>query len=136
MRTTLPVVALGAPLVAGMALLLSVVISERMSLGWFGRPFDHVTLSEAAGIPRASIVLKLIRKGANPNSRYAINRGVVGNDHPLLLTPLEAAVMSRELAVVKLLDANGARRDAAVTARLIQLAKMRHADDITAYLRN
>ncbi|MSO46386.1 MAG: hypothetical protein EXQ59_06445 [Acidobacteria bacterium] len=60
--------------------------------------------------------------------------GLLGNDDEIRLTPLETAVMSGELEIVRLLDAKGARRDAALTAHLLALATARGADDITDYL--
>ncbi|MBI4886438.1 MAG: hypothetical protein HY824_05060 [Acidobacteria bacterium] len=129
-------VVLAAPVVAGLALLAAIVVSERASLGWLAQPDPRFNLAEAAGIGRAAPVVERIRRGADPNGVYSVRRGLIRTDEDLMLTPLEAAVMSGELEIVRLLEANGAQRDGRLTARLVELAAARRADDVVEYLRS
>lgn len=129
-----PSAAVAAPVVAGLFLLAAVVISERTSAGWFEQPSPNLNLAEAAGAARAARLLTLIREGADPNRLYEVRRGIAGNDQAVMLTPLEAAVIGGELPIVELLEANGARRDEELTARLLSLAVSRGAEEVVEHL--
>lgn len=134
-RGLVPVaLALAAPILVATVLLGAIAVAESGGGRLFAVPADHPTLAEAAGLSRAADVQRLLRAGVDPNARYPVPRATVGNDQPLEITPLEAAVMRGDLIMVQLLEQRGARRDAAMTARLRALATSTGATDILEYL--
>ncbi len=127
--------AIALPACAALCLLAGIVAAETTG----GRlmalpPPPAITLAHAAGASSAAAVQRLIRAGADPNTPSSVPRGTFGNDTPVVVTPLEAAVMRGDLVMVQLLEQKGARRDAAMTTRLRALATSRGAADILEYL--
>jgi hypothetical protein len=135
MRRVVVLAALSTPIGAAMLLLAAVAVSERTSAGWFEPPREPITVSEAAVIQSRAVLFTMLQAGADPNVPSRVRRDFVDADDDLVVLPLEAAVMGGELAVVQLLEARGARRDAAMTEHLIEIAERRGAEDIVEHLR-
>ncbi|MEQ1572830.1 MAG: hypothetical protein ABL993_01155, partial [Vicinamibacterales bacterium] len=70
------------------------------------RPFEHapLTVSEAAGSGEAHVLLNLLYNGANPLARYSVGQDVIKGSEPRDLTPLEAAVVGNQPAIIGLLE--------------------------------
>ena len=89
-----------------------------------------VTLPEAAAAKDYVMVAKLIDAGSDPNTA-----GVVSIDGRILtLTPLEGAVISRDLETVALLTRQGATMDGEMRTRLTCLAIDVGAEDVAGFL--
>jgi len=73
-------------------------------------PHDDVNLAEAAGAREEAEVTRLIERGQDPNAPYPVRPGLV-LDRPAKLTPLEAAVINDDPAMVAQLFARGAAVD-------------------------
>jgi hypothetical protein len=92
----------------------------------------EVTLVQAAVSRDLVRVARMIEQGSDPNAAAQVQI----DDRSVVLTPLEAAVVSRDLATVTLLVDLGARFEGAAGARLACLADDGRADDIVEYLQN
>ena len=66
-----------------------------------------VTLSEAAARRDAGEVGRLLLAGQDPNARYPVRAGVLG-DAPVVLTPIEAAIAANHPEIVAILRHGGA----------------------------
>ena len=102
-----------------------------------GRPLalapTPTSLHEASATFDPAGVVLWARAGADLNRRAAVDvRGF--RDRPVVLTPLEAAVMSRSPDMVALLVALGANRDGATLQRLRCFAARVGDQDVIAYL--
>jgi len=73
-------------------------------------PHKEVNLAEAAAVREEAEVTRLIEQGQNPNIRYAVRPGLLF-ERPASLTPLEAAVINDDPAIVGQLFAHGAAVD-------------------------
>jgi hypothetical protein len=73
-------------------------------------PHQSLSLAEAAGVRDEAEVTRLVEDGADPNARYPVRPGVVF-DVGMRLTPLEAAVASRDPEMVERLLALGTVMD-------------------------
>ena len=73
-------------------------------------PHEDVNLAEAAGVREEAEVARLIERGQDPNASYPVRPGLLF-ERPANLTPLEAAVINDDPAIVALLFANGAAVD-------------------------
>ncbi len=73
-------------------------------------PHEELTLAEAAGARDEAEVIRLLERGQDPNRRYPVREGLV-LERPESLTPLEAAVLNDDPAIVKQLLARGAAVD-------------------------
>ena len=106
---------------------------------WAGyTPFltpSDLTLSEAAVVRDHLEILRQIEAGVDPNRPGRIRADLVRPDESMM-TPLEAAVISRRLETVELLHRHGARIDAATLPTLLCMAQRQNDDDIALYLRN
>ncbi|MCX6553059.1 MAG: hypothetical protein NTY02_19000 [Acidobacteria bacterium] len=89
-------------------------------------------MSEAASLHDAARVSRLIRERHNPNVRWPVRPGIV-DDRGLDLLPIDAAVGSRRLEIVRLLMAQGVRLDDDARHRLICIAKLNGSGDIVAF---
>ena len=125
--------ALGAPSLVLIAV-VGVFVAVAATTGYlpFAAPSD-LTLPEAAGLRDLLEIEGQIRRGADPNVRAQVRRDIIRST-PLELTPLEAAVGIRRLDVVRLLERNGARIDAATLPVLFCFAEREKAADIVEYL--
>ena len=93
-----------------------------------------LTLSEAAAIRDEAEVVRQIGEGANPNGSALVRRGML-SDGDYMLTPLEAAVASRHVEIVRLLLREGAELNGPNFQTLYCLAQEAHADDVVVLLK-
>jgi len=95
-------------------LLLAAVSLVALAMAAFGRypmwPHKEFTLAEAAGARDEAEVVRLIENGEDPNARYPVREGLVF-ERAANLTPLEAAVLNDDPAIVRQLLARGASAD-------------------------
>jgi hypothetical protein len=125
-------VALCAPawlVIAGIALIAA---GERMG----GTPFAGRTpanSAEAAAMGRAADVLRFLRAGEDPGRVYQVDPEIISSS-VRQATVLEAAIWSRQVALVRLLDAEGAITSSAERGSLACLAVDLAVADIVAYL--
>ncbi len=113
--------------VSGVVLLLALVGYQPL---WASR---EVTLVQAAQGGDSATVFRLLSAGSDPNAA-----GPVLFDRrkdSVMLTPLEAAVESRQVEVVQLLMKMGARTTEPDRARLACLADVVDAPEVAAYLK-
>jgi hypothetical protein len=100
-----------------------------------GRPLlwapSDLTLAEAVGLRDQGEAVRLIMLGADPNRRYDV-RDVFREDEHVVLTPLEAAVITREDYMLDLVLDYGARIDDRNSSTLQCLARAVGADAIRA----
>jgi hypothetical protein len=80
------------------------------------------TPSEAAAMGQAARVLELQASGLSLNARSRVRRGLIGPESPNIY-PLEAAIVSRRVEMVRLLLRSGASQPSG--ARLVCLARAR-----------
>jgi hypothetical protein len=104
---------------------LAIALAVVLTLAAAGRHplwrHDDLNLSEAASVRDEAEVVRLIRRGEDPNSRRDIRPGLLF-DHAARLTPLEAAVASERAEMVERLIVNGAQLDAVLWNQLRCLA--------------
>ena len=96
-------------------------------------PAQQVTLTEAIGMHDSAEIVRQIALGANPNSRYD-TWDILKRDQHVSVTPLEAAVATRERHLFELVVANGALLTPETARTLHCFALQEHAADIAAYL--
>jgi hypothetical protein len=104
-------------LIAGVALLPAAALAA-VSLYWTvgaltGRglwPADEVTLAEAIATRNSAEAVRLISFGEDPNARMRVRAGMLAG-HDIWVTPLEAAVWTRDAALARMLLAYGALAD-------------------------
>lgn len=124
--------ALLAPLSIAMAAIVWVAAGERVGAAPFAGLAPRNS-AEAAGLGRAGDVLRLLRSGENPHEVYAV-RPEVMSSAVLYATTLEAAMWSRQLEMVQMLEREGALVDHDEREELACLAKDLRVDDIVEYL--
>ena len=94
--------------------LLAAATVVALTLAAFGEhpmwPHENVNLAEAAGVREEAEVVRLIEQGQNPNASYPVRSGLLF-ERPMRLTPLEAAVINDDPAIVAVLFAHGAAVD-------------------------
>jgi hypothetical protein len=123
--------AAAAPILAAAALLAAFVgleLAGRTPLAY--RPPANV--AEAAGMGMAAEVLRFIRLGERPGLVWDVHPEVISSS-VTRVTALEAAVWSRRLRVIRLLEREGAI-DGPVREHLACVSRHIGADDIEAYL--
>jgi ankyrin repeat protein len=94
---------------------------------------ETLTLAEAAALKDNGEVARLIEMGGNVNEASAVRADMLV-DHPLVVTPLEAAVLSERADMVELLLEHGARMDPPLWTRLMCYSASVEADDVRALL--
>lgn len=97
-------------------------------------PDHRLNLTEAAAVRDNAEVVRLLGRGEDPNVRRPVRPGLLGNDGPVEVTPLEAAVSIRRPDLVDLLFEHGARPSPEQWVRLRCAAQDRGFDDIVAML--
>ena len=124
-------VALLAPLCAAMAWVAIVTGGERLGAAPFAGLAPRNS-AEAAGLARAADVLRFLRMGEDPQDVYAVRPEIISSA-VLRVTTLEAAMWSRQVELVKLIDGQSAiGRDE--RAALACLALDLGVDDVAEYL--
>jgi len=134
MTTRLPLacaVALLVPLCAALAWLVLVTGGERLGAAPFAGLAPRNS-AEAAGLARAADVVRFLRMGEDPRHAYAVRPEVISSA-VLRVTTLEAAMWSRQVELVKLIDGQNAI-DRDERAALACLAVDLGVDDVAEYL--
>ena len=134
MTTRLPLactIALLIPLCAATAGLVLVTAGERVGAAVFAGVAPQNS-AEAAGLASAGDVLRFLRKGEDPRQVYAVRPEIISSA-VRRATTLEAAMWSRQLELVQLLDRQGAF-DQGERAALACLAADLRIDDVVEYL--
>jgi hypothetical protein len=126
-------IALAVPPVATLAVLAAsgtVALVRGQPIIW---PAQPVTLTEAIGMHDSGEVVRQLALGANPNARYD-TWDILKRDQHVFVTPLEAAVATRERYLFELIVAHGGLLTQE-NARMLQcFAAQEHAPEIAAYL--
>jgi len=120
-----PAVVLAAFAVSG-----ATALATGQPLFW---PAQPVTLTEAIGMHDTAEIVRQIALGANPNSRYD-TWDILKRYQHVSVTPLEAAVATRERYLFEMLVAHGALVTPEDARTLHCFAVQEHAPDIAAYL--
>ena len=131
-RSTAAALAMAGPVV--LATLMIVAFSGLELLGrtpFAVGPFRNV--AEAAGLGAASDVLRMLGNGEDPNRVMPV-RGEIISSSVKQATALEAAIWSRRLELLELLDRRGAIVDMQSRRHLACLASDLSALDIAEYL--
>jgi hypothetical protein len=97
---------------------------------WKAQP---MTLTEAIGMHDSSEIVRQIVLGANPNAHYD-TWDVLKRFQSVSVTPLEAAVATRELYLFDLVIAHGGLVTADNAPALHCFAAQEHATEIAAYI--
>ena len=100
--------------IAVLPVLALAVLSLYSALGAVGGhglwPADDVTLPEAIATRNSAEAARLIGLGQDPNARDRVRAGILAG-HDIWVTPLEAAVWTRDANLVKMLLNYGAVAD-------------------------
>ena len=96
-------------------------------------PAQPVTLTEAIGMHDTAEIVRQIALGANPNIRYDTWDILKRYQHGSV-TPLEAAVATREQNLFEMIVAHGALLTPENARTLHCFAVQEHATDIAAYV--
>jgi len=134
MTTRLPLactVALLVPLCAATAGIVLVAVGERVGSAPFAGLASQNS-AEAAGLARAGDMLRFLRNGEDPRHVYTVRPEIISSA-VRRATTLEAAMWSRQLELVQLLDRQGTF-DQGERAALACLAVDLRIDDIVEYL--
>lgn len=116
-------------MLAGAAVVMLVLAGAGYQPMWNER--DPANLAEAAVWRDHVMVSKMIGGGSDSNAPVPVSI----DGRVTVMTPLEAAVMSRDMETVALLTKMGARADAETRARLARLAEDVGANDVAEFLR-
>lgn len=119
------------PAVVATALLAGIVVGENDRVRAVGTRVENV--AEAAGSANASEVIRLMHAGEDPSRVYPVRDWVISSSvrHA---TGLEAALWSRHIDMIRLLDQEHALGDLQVRHDLACLAEDLHEPDIAQYL--
>jgi hypothetical protein len=126
-------IALAVPPVATLAVLATsgtVALVRGQPLIW---PAQPVTLTEAIGMHDGGEVVRQLALGANPNARYD-TWDILKRDQHVFVTPLEAAVATRERYLFELIVAHGGLLTPENARTLQCFAAQEHAPEIAAYI--
>jgi hypothetical protein len=96
-------------------------------------PAHSMSLTEAVAMRDTAEIVRQIALGADPNRRYDAWDVLKRGQH-VTLTPLEAAIATRESYVFDLLVANGANVTPEIARTLNCFASAEHAADIATQL--
>jgi hypothetical protein len=124
--------ALAGPVCASLALLVWFIGSEAAGRTPFAYPMPH-NIAEAAGMARAAEVLRFLRAGADPGAVEDVRPEIVSRSITRV-SAVEAAIWGREVALVRMLDREGALAGGGRRQYLACLATSLQATDIVAYL--
>lgn len=123
--------ALLVPVGATTAVIAWVSASERIG----AHPFAGLAprnSAESAALANAGELLRFMRQGENPHAVYPVRPEVISSSI-LRATTIEAAMWSRQVEMVKLLDREGVIRDGDERALLTCLAVDLQIDDVIEY---
>jgi hypothetical protein len=131
--TLVLVIALALPPSATLAALAAsgaVALVRGQPLLW---PAQPVTLTEAIGMHDTAEIVRQFALGANPNTRYDAWDILKPGQH-VSVTPLEAAVATRERYLFELVVLQGGLLTEKNAPTLYCFAAQEHAPDIAAYV--
>jgi hypothetical protein len=131
--TMVMAIALAVPAAGTLAVLAAsgtVALVRGQPLLW---PAQPVTLTEAIGMHDTGEIVRQIALGADPNIRYD-TWDILKRYQRVSVTPLEAAVATREGNLFEMIVAHGALVTAENARTLHCFAIQEHASDIAAYL--
>jgi hypothetical protein len=123
---------LAPPLLLAIAA-LGVLVASLAGANPLWREAD-ITLAEAAALRDRGAILRLVWDGADPNAAHYVRPRML-TSRALTVTPLEAAVGTRELYMVEFLLQHGARIDERDRPVLICLAAKAEAANILEFLK-
>lgn len=126
------VVALAVPPLLAIACGLAVGIAERSGVPLFAA-VPPANLAEAAAVGRADDVVLRLRRGEDPRAVYDLRAEFISSA-VLKATPAEAAMWSRQLLLIQLLDREGVLGGGAHRHELACLAADLEIEDVVAYL--
>jgi hypothetical protein len=98
-----------------------------------GSPAPPRNIAEAAAMASAVDVLRMLRDGEDPARQWQVRPEIISSA-VTRVTALEAAIWSRQQALVELMDREGAIRDNGARTHMACLAADLRADDIVNYL--
>jgi hypothetical protein len=121
MRFGILALGLVTPLIGATAMLLTIAAGERgrQSLFAYEAPRNS---AEAAALGNAAAVVGFLEAGEDPQQTYPVRPEAISSSVPRATT-VEAAVLSRRVEMVQLLDHAGAVRDPALRQELACLAR-------------
>jgi hypothetical protein len=97
------------------------------------KEYGPLNSAEAAALGNAAEVVRLVRAGADPAQVLPLRRHVIG-ESVQRATTLEAAMWSRRIQMIRLLESEGALADAAVRRDLACLARDLELPEIADHL--
>lgn len=111
---------------------LTVAVGERAGLAPFGgmRPANA---AEAAGLGHSGELLRFLWRDSDPHAVYRVDSAIISSSVQWA-TPLEAAIWSRRVEMIQLLDREGFLPDVSTRRDLACLASDLRVDDIVEYL--
>lgn len=125
-------VALLAPLCAATAIVVWVSAGERAGAAPLSGLVPRNS-AEAAGLGRAADVLRFLRSGDDPRRVYPVRPEIISSA-VLQATTLEAAMWSRQLEMIQLLEREGVLGDQHERRALACLAADLRVEDVVEYL--
>jgi hypothetical protein len=124
--------ALLAPVSAATFVLLMIAAGECVGATPFAGLVPRNS-AEAAGLGRAAELLRFLKEGQDPHAVYAV-RGEILSSAILRATTVEAAMWSRQVEMIKLLEREGAIDGVEQRQALACLAADLEIDDVVEYL--
>ena len=124
--------ALAGPAVLWLAAAMLVVVAALLGYRVLAAPAD-LTLSEAAALRDHAEVVRLIRSGADPDEPGRVRSGII-REQEYMMTPLEAATVTRGDDVARLLVSEGATLSGSNFPVLYCLAAGSEFDDMVDVL--
>jgi hypothetical protein len=124
---------LAAALPAVIATLAVVGLATIETGGYTPMSLQPANLAEAVGLGNAAETLRLLAYGESPYRVEPVRRELI-TSMEMRLTPLEAAIYSKKLELVRLLDSRGVIVDSGTRAALACLAVDIEAKDLAEYL--
>ena len=130
MLLSLALVSAPVLVIAGLSASGIVALVQGQPLVWAAEP---VTLTEAIGMHDTAEIVRQIALGANPNIRYD-TWDILKRYQHVSVTPLEAAVATREQYLFETIVAQGGLLTPENARTLHCFAVQEHATDIAAYI--
>jgi hypothetical protein len=125
-------VALLVPAVAAMVLLAFFAVAE-MS-GWTPLSYEPpANIAEAAGMAMESELLRFLRQGQDPSAVYEVRPDIISSSITRV-TALEAAIWSRRVRMIDILEREGAIGSDETRRHLVCLAEDIRADELAEQL--
>jgi hypothetical protein len=130
-RSVIRIAAIAPAALVLLSIVVLLIAVARYEPLWTNR---DVSLTEAAHDGDIAAVFRMVSAGADPNRAEAVP--FEHRPQPVLLTPLEAGVESRQVEVLQVLVKAGALPDEPERQRLACLAMAVDASEVASYLRS